>query len=324
MTANDRNHFFQTMANKQRKKKKLTFAVACHEGGDVLGEGAYGTVVASGDVCKKTMHYAGSDKALNRMIRRETLFLKTLKRCPTVVDCLHVTPTDFYMPKLELNLAQYAAMTASCADYLVNLYVSVILALGHMAEHEIVHMDIKPENVMVNVSHKCYFVLIDFGRAQWLDEQGVVSDQNPVPCGAYVCDSPENLNMVLRGLKKEPVSPHLFCDGRHDLYSLGLLLLFCIHGRYVNGTKESEQWCSDLAVVESVVRKINARAAMPTQEQFKIEKNALLIASKGASNETRLTALQRIVFDHLLQPLPGERNDVDWYLGTVEWYLQGL
>jgi serine/threonine protein kinase len=126
----------------------------------------------------------------------------------------------------------------------VNYFLNHILkdissALIHLEEHDVVHMDIKQDNVMLRQNGD--FVLIDFGRACVLDEDKEVKDRKWVdapPYGAYSFQSPEVLEILLRHLRKEtPVGSKLYFTATHDIYSLGVLLHFYTTGgqMYLNG-----------------------------------------------------------------------------------------
>jgi serine/threonine protein kinase len=275
---------------------------------EVLGEGTYGKVVVAGEVCKKILFHV-SDEEVRSNIEAETLFLKALGRCEFVVDCLHSTVDTFFMPRLDFTLETYVQFDRPW-NYILDLYECLIHALQFMYANHIVHMDLKPCNVCYDAK-KHRFVIIDFGRAQWLDAQDVVSDQNPVPCGAYIYDSPENLNMVVRYYKKKKVSPHLQCDTRHDLYSVGLVLLYCLMGRHAHSVEVT----NDLAMATSVLKKINDRDALPEEMQWREEKEKMrnYLSPPSRGNEENIRALGTLMFEGLLLTNPTNRGFVAQY-----------
>ena len=87
-------------------------------------------------------------------------------------------------------------------------------ALGYLHEHQVIHRDLKPGNVLFDDEGDAH--LADFGIARTVDAARVTATGLVIGTPAYL--SPEQA----RG---EPVTP------ASDLYALGLVLLECLTGR---------------------------------------------------------------------------------------------
>jgi hypothetical protein len=101
-------------------------------------------------------------------------------------------------------------------------------ALDAAHANGLVHRDVKPSNVLLDVSEHVY--LADFGLTRRLDEQGgPAGDGRSVGTPAYL--APEQI-------EGEAV------DGRADVYSLGCLLYECLTGEtpFVRGSRLAVAW----------------------------------------------------------------------------------
>ena len=87
-------------------------------------------------------------------------------------------------------------------------------ALGYAAKHGVVHRDVKPDNILLDVDDRC--VMTDFGIARSASEQRLTATGMSVGTPRYM--SPEQARA--RDL-----------DGRSDLYSLGVVAYECLVGR---------------------------------------------------------------------------------------------
>ena len=85
--------------------------------------------------------------------------------------------------------------------------IAEIIEFAH--QHQLVHRDIKPGNILIDKEGKPH--LVDFGLSINSDEQGASSTQGLVGTPAYL--PPDYLDYV-----HPPVDP------RGDLYSLGVVL----------------------------------------------------------------------------------------------------
>jgi len=165
---------------------------------------------------KNIVHYLGCDP------RQYCLYFEVLEKTASAVykDATSV---------LELN------------SFINCMVRDVSCGLKYLESRKIAHMDLKQDNIMRRSSGE--FVLIDFGMAQVLDDEGEVKDRewDMSPAGTYLFQSPEVLRMTIRHGRKEPPGK-LFFTANQDVYSLGVLAYFFASGQtYWNGSVRKKQ-----------------------------------------------------------------------------------
>ena len=111
----------------------------------------------------------------------------------------------------------------------VRIAEQILKSLGEAHSHQVVHRDIKPDNIMLldQFGEKDFVKVLDFGVSRSLESSGA-STQGAIGTPKYM--SPEQWS-------GQPV------DGRADLYALGGVMYHMIAGRlpFVNQAKGSEQ-----------------------------------------------------------------------------------
>ena len=95
----------------------------------------------------------------------------------------------------------------------ISIVAEICRAVAHAHDKGIIHRDLKPENVMID-SEGDVFVM-DFGLARAIEEPGITQTGSIMGSPFYM--SPEQL----AGEK---------LDERSDIYSLGLILYYCLTG----------------------------------------------------------------------------------------------
>lgn len=113
---------------------------------------------------------------------------------------------------------------------IIELGFFLIDAIAHIASHNLVHRDIKPDNILFR-EDKTTPVIVDFGVVRVLSEYSLTPTWAMSGPGTPLFAAPEQLNN-----EKELI------DWRTDQFSLGIVLSFCILGqhpyRYPNDTLE--------------------------------------------------------------------------------------
>ena len=97
-------------------------------------------------------------------------------------------------------------------DYRLEVFLAVCDALEYAHNRNIMHCDLKPENIMIGEYHEAY--LMDWGLAQRID------DDIPVPESWH---APTVITGTPRFLSPEAVRGE-HCDRRADIYAMGLIL----------------------------------------------------------------------------------------------------
>jgi serine/threonine protein kinase len=202
----------------------------------LLGKGAACRVFAHGENARKEFrpdrNHTKSDVQV--YMQHEIQCLRKCKACPHIVDVTRVWPchTKFTMPRLECTLYDRLCADRDNLAFLPKLLRDMALALACLEENRIVHFDVKPDNIMLRGGD---FVLIDFGRAELIDDdEGVIPDQHDPPYGALATSSPEVLKILTREWEGKEPTAYYFVDHRSDIYSLGMVLFWCVIGKWAN------------------------------------------------------------------------------------------
>ena len=120
------------------------------------------------------------------------------------------------LPELPLPYAEVAAIGAKIA-----------LALDDLHRQHVIHLDIKPSNIMIRPSGEV--VLLDFGLSHHCQLPDLMQEEFRLPYGSAPYMAPEQL----RGLRN---------DRRSDIFALGALLYFFSTGVRPFGKAESLAW----------------------------------------------------------------------------------
>ena len=222
---------------------------------DTIGEGMFATVYRG---THKSTHTDVAIKSIPKVklnteklaadVAREVGILHSASH-PNIVKLLDALQThEFVYIIMELVdggeifsvLQECGQFTeAACADVIRQ----VLSALEYLhTDMNIVHRDVKPENVMLIADTLCV-VLVDFGVARTFHEGG--SPFACTPCGSLQYCAPE----VVRGLVDDPLSPRL--TTRHDvtkldLYGVGVMTYIMLSGSFPFLCKTKEMLVSQM------------------------------------------------------------------------------
>ena len=108
--------------------------------------------------------------------------------------------------------------------YRLEVFLAVCDALEHAHNRNIMHCDLKPENIMIGESHEAY--LMDWGLARRIEESDASGESWHAP--TVITGTPRFLAPeALRGER---------CDRRADIYAMGLILYEITTLQYAYGS----------------------------------------------------------------------------------------
>eukprot|EP00754_Rhynchopus_humris_P024180 Rhum_TRINITY_DN14870_c27_g1::Rhum_TRINITY_DN14870_c27_g1_i1::g.126348::m.126348/K13304/SGK3; serum/glucocorticoid-regulated kinase 3 len=144
----------------------------------------------------------------------------------------------------------------------------VSLAVHHLHEHNILHRDLKAENLVLD--REGHVVLTDFGFAKTIDTK----EANTTKCGTLPYMAPEMLRQGPNGYGKEV-----------DWWALGVLLFLMLTGCYPFWAKEPMQ-----NVRQILEREISPKSLPPMRPALTAEAAAVLAALLTKRPANRLSA----------------------------------
>lgn len=147
---------------------------------------------------------------------------------PNAATLYEVGETEHGFPFVAMELVEGCDVAEYCDRHHLGLRPRLVLfrqvcaAVHHAHEKGILHLDLKPSNVLVTeVDGRPVAKVIDFGIAQIVGDPNVVvgpANEDPLIFGSPAYMSPEAANGSVA------------VDGRSDVYSLGLLLYVLLAG----------------------------------------------------------------------------------------------
>jgi len=145
---------------------------------------------------------------------------------PTLVAYGDVETTPYlvmeYIDGARLN--EWLPRAPLLAEEVARLGSALAIALHELHRQEVVHLDLKPTNVLYRSNGEA--VLIDFGLARHSHYPDLLAEELRIPVGNWVYMSPEQILGVR-------------CDPRSDVYALGAILYELATGRLPFGRPRS-------------------------------------------------------------------------------------
>lgn len=124
------------------------------------------------------------------------------------------------------SLRAWAERAPLAVEEVAALGAAVARALAAIHAQRVIHLDVKPDNVLVREDGSA--ALVDFGLARHLDLPDVVAEEVAEPMGSPAYVAPEQL----LGVRDEP---------RSDLFALGVILYELATGRLPFGVPTSDR-----------------------------------------------------------------------------------
>lgn len=192
----------------------------------LLGRGGMGNVYKAREsaldryvALKIVPEYRSQDEQFIERFRREARIAARLRH-PRIVS-VHEVGTMGPFPYFSMDYIDGSTLRAVverkrslAQEDAISILVEICRAVAHAHSKGIIHRDLKPENVMID-SEGDVFVM-DFGLARAVEDTGGLTQPGMI-MGTPFFMSPEQL----RGEK---------LDERSDIYSIGLILYYCMTG----------------------------------------------------------------------------------------------
>ncbi|MFV1987873.1 MAG: tetratricopeptide repeat protein [Gemmatimonadota bacterium] len=223
-----------------------------------VGRGGTGTVyLAERDdgefeqrVAIKLLHRGLDSDDVVRRFRAERQILASLDH-PNIARLIDGGSAEDGRPYLAMEYVEGSPITTYCDDRRLSiparldLFGTVLRAVGHAHRHLVIHRDIKPSNILI--THGGEVKLLDFGIAKLLDDQGAADlTQTGVRLLTPGYASPEQL-------AGDPVTTS------SDVFQLGLLLYELLTGERPFGDPDTSPREFERRTLESKVERPSRR-----------------------------------------------------------------
>lgn len=227
-------------------------------GGDPVRVGRYRVVSRLGAGGMGTVYLAEQDQPVKRRVavkvisgledprrrRRFAAECQALARLnhPNIASMHEVGETDDGLPYVVMEwidgqrITEWCDMAEATIESRIRLFLGVCAAIKHAHAKGILHLDLKPSNVLVTrvTGGEEVVKVIDFGISRALDEPLLVGGQltQEIVLGSLPYMSPE----AMRPSARRDLDP------RSDVYSLGLILYELLVGLLPYGTRGQTYW----------------------------------------------------------------------------------
>ncbi len=197
------------------------------------GEGGFGEVWLADDprrgekVAVKFLHLKHCDESNIEVFKREFEILAELKQVhlARVFDFGFSSENEQYFLSTEFcpGKGLIEAIAGKPVSYFEEILVQILSALECIHSQGVIHFDIKPENILVeDLDGHPNVKLVDFGVAVRLKAM------------------PQAFGGTLAFIAPEVLARNAKLDHRVDLYSLGMVCLFCLTGKLPFRMNDSE------------------------------------------------------------------------------------
>ncbi|EDQ86144.1 uncharacterized protein MONBRDRAFT_35273 [Monosiga brevicollis MX1] len=200
-----------------------------------VGEGSYGVVVSAKD------SQTGQRVAIKKMLLKEHLSFsrRTLREIKILTRLEHeciinvieliaasepesIREVYLVLRLMEMDLYKLIKTLRKRGQLIPHQHTSywsyqILKALKYLHSANVLHRDLKPQNILINSSTDCALVICDFGLAR------VVDPDNPEKLSEYV---------ATRWYRAPEITVSTeYCDQAMDIWSVGCILGECITGR---------------------------------------------------------------------------------------------
>jgi serine/threonine-protein kinase len=242
----------------------------------LLGSGGIGSVYLVERAVGSTMlrsamkvlapHAAGS--AFVDRFHREEKILASLDH-PNITRMLDAGFTDTGQPYLVMEHVEGVHFDAYCdarnltIEERLRMFIHVCDAVGHAHRNLVVHLDLKPSNILVTSDGTVK--LLDFGTSKLMETDSLLTS-TVMATPAYA--SPEQL-------RNDPLTTAC------DVYSLGVILFELLAGRRPGG-KASVAAMMERAILEREPERLTSAVTAEAAERRGLSAEILLLSSRSA------------------------------------------
>lgn len=279
---------------------KVGQRIGCYEIAELVGEGGMGLVYRADQrqPIRRTVALKIIKPGLDtrEVLRRFRIEQQTLARLshPHVARVLDSGQTDRGHPYFVMEFVEGRPLTRYCDHHRLsletrlNLFLDVCGAVAFAHQKGVIHRDLKPRNVLVDVAGDSPSVkVIDFGLAKVID--GSVRDHSGATGAWQIVGTPGYMS-------PEQSDPNISdIDTRADVYGLGAMLYELLTGTTPIG-RDTTQACS---IPRASLNSANYKPSRPSVRLTMLPSDELSEVASRRSSEPR----------HYRQKV---RGDLDW------------
>ncbi len=300
------------------KNSRLTFTIPGYSITTVLHTGTRATVYSATDEQTGTPVVIKILNTENPEIRELILFrnqyaLQNINH-PNIIKCYDLKPyNQSYALILEdfggISLHEYTRVQPLDIKEFLNIAIEITKGLECLYENRIIHLDIKPKNILINSVTKA-IKLIDFSISSLLPKESAEIKNPHVLLGTLPYMSPEQTGRMNRGI-----------DYRSDLYSFGITCYELLTGKlpfdsknpleiiHCHLAKEAINPCKINPKIPEIIAKIIIKLMAKTAEEryqtargirHDLEKCQQILCNQGEIKNIELG--ERDKSDHFLIP----------------------
>ena len=137
-------------------------------------------------------------------------------------DAIH-----FVLGKLPMDLAKYIHTHKYDYDNVLQIVTQLLLALEYIHSKNIMHRDLRPNNILIDPNNKCHVRVTDFGMSTY-------------DCGEY-----HTPNVMVHSYKPPEVATGEY-DCLADIWSLGCIVYELVKHKLLINAKTQDEWVRQL------------------------------------------------------------------------------
>lgn len=274
--------------------------------GEQVGAGGNGRVFAAKNEAGKSVAIKFLERDTSEKRRRFKNEIRFCEKChcaniARVIDfgCVEVSGTDhiFCVMPLYAESLRTKIKRGLSPDEAIGIFIGLLEALGEAHRHDVIHRDVKPENIMF-AKDSLQPILCDFGIAHLPEEmqETVVVTKPTARMANFVYAAPEQRNVGA------PVGPQA------DLYAAGLILneMFTRQVPSAEGYKKIADVAPEYSFLDAVVSALyqqDPSIRLYPAEKVLLDLRARIAISKNEAAKRKLSEAAVMIKDPQWQAL---------------------